>query len=331
MEPAILTFPQTKMEIMEQTLFSNIREETPTLFSSIQPWNHKGNLLGKNPVNDDLHIMRAQLTFHPYLSTKFYPFPFLARPSWKHPWSLVKNSRQILRKELSLLNQKPKAVYINPVGDPFYPALEIQNEVAGIVQVLAEQGIQSWLLTRGFIRPTILQMLADYADHIQIMVGVTTMDHSHQRTLEPFCCPPWRRIKQIQKLKSLGISVQVALEPLIPGITDTKENLIPVLDALSDMGITHVTAGYLYIPQKTQDALRRDLPRGGWENLPLDAFRKSTLWRTGTLANCRLLPKSVRQQGYASLIALASHYNIRVGISSFSNPDFTRNSSLDRR
>ena len=58
-----------------------------------------------------------------------------------------------------------------------------------------------------------------------------------QRVLEPLSAPPRMRLKQIRQMRKLKIPVQAALEPLVPGVTDTRENLLAVLEKLADVGI----------------------------------------------------------------------------------------------
>jgi hypothetical protein len=325
METATLT-PTFKpnMEITEQNLFPDFMDENQLPLWNVQKVERKGALLIKNPVTPDTQAMALQLTAHPLLAGKFWPFPFLSRAGWRQPSSVTIDTARSLRQELLFSPDKPKAVYLNPVGDPFHPSLTIQAEVADAVEELAKHGIQSWLMTRGLIRPAILQRLTPFADRVQIRLGITTTESWLQRPWEPFCASPLLRLKQIPRWKALGFTVQVALEPLIPGITDTRENLAPLLEMLGEMGITRVTAGYLYLPQRMYDALLGGAQETSEDSQLADLFRNSTLWRTGALANCRLVPRSIRQQGYAALMALASHYGIKVGISSASNPDFTR-------
>ncbi len=39
--------------------------------------------------------------------------------------------------------------------------------------------------------------------------------------------------------------MHVSLEPLVPGVTDSRENLMAVFEALAAARVRHVTAGYL--------------------------------------------------------------------------------------
>ena len=318
METTILTFPKTETNWPEPSLFPDFQETKQVSTSGKIPVvERKGNVLSADSVTRDPNVMAIRLLEHKHFTCKMWPFPILGRNGWSRSHQFIADSAAQLQKRLHYSSDIPKAVFVNPVGDPFLPSSKVQEETSRVIEVLAGHGIQSWLMTRGYIKPSILRRLTPIADKVQIMVGITTLEQDIHREWEPFTCNPELRLKQIANLRELGFSVQVALEPLIPDITDTKTNLIPVLEMLSDMDVTNVSAGYLYIPERAWDFLSEELPIR-------DKFKSATLCRIGTLANCRLLPKSVRQKGYARLMSLASTFGIKVRISSLSNPDFTR-------
>jgi DNA repair photolyase len=227
-----------------------------------------------------------------------------------------------IRQELAARRQKPRAIYISPATDPFPPQLEVQAETAKVVQFLAEQGISSWLMTRGYIRPTPLRVLEAHREMVRVTVALTTLNRELQRVLEPFAAPPWLRLRQIAALKQRGIDVKVTLEPLMPGLTDTRENLEPLLEELAAVGVRHVTAGYVFLRQGIQRNLVRDLQPHGWDEVVLPAYHKGSVLGGETVAPARYLPKPRRQRGYSTLMALASRLGIRVSVSGLTNPDF---------
>jgi hypothetical protein len=57
----------------------------------------------------------------------------------------------------------------------------------------------------------------------------------------------------------------------------------------------------------------------------LEAFDGGPLVEVGPGGPARLLPKSRRQRGYATLMALAAGRGIRVSVSAATNPDFLPN------
>src|SRR5262249_39007865 len=148
--------------------------------------------------------------------------------------------------ELTFRRQKPRAIFLSPSTDPFPPFLEFQRETAKVVAVLARHGVQAWLMTRGFIRPAVLTALSEFPKKTKMTFGFTPLDPALRRPLEPLAAPPHLRLKQIAALRARGFAVSVALEPLIPGVTDTREHLLSFLNALAPTGIRHLSASYLY-------------------------------------------------------------------------------------
>ena len=177
-------------------------------------------------------------------------------------------------------------------------------------------------MTRGFIRPFALRAVAEQAKFVKVLVAMTTLDRGSQRALEPWTAPPRLRLRQISQLKQAGIRVQVALDPLIPELTDTRANLEPLLAALAKLDVKQVTAGYLFLRPGIVENLRTALQRHGWDDLVLDAYADGPMLAGDGVSAAHYLPKFRRQRGYAALMALASQHGITVQINSLSNPDF---------
>jgi DNA repair photolyase len=226
-----------------------------------------------------------------------------------------------LAKELAS-GVRPRAVFVNPETDPFPPVNEVQRVTAAVVQTLADHGAEAWLMTRGLIRPAALEVLAAHRDQVKVTVAMTTLDRQLQRTLEPLTAAPHVRLRQIARLRQLGIAVQVALDPLIPGVTDTRASLSALLAELAAVGVRQVTAGYLFLRQGIAHNLTRDLTASGLGEVVLESFRGGPVLAAPGMAAARYLPKARRQRGYASLMALAVGHGIQVSVSALSNPDF---------
>jgi DNA repair photolyase len=274
------------------------------------PLGEKGEVLGLNLARGCLH----RCAFCSIRAAPNFPAQL--------PLQIYRGTPERLAWELASRRQRPRAVYLCPSTDPFPPLLEMQTETARVAGVLARHGVQAWLMTRGFIRPAIVDTLADFRDQLKITIALTTLDRALQRTLEPLSAPPRLRLRQIGQLRQRGIAVQAALEPLIPGLTDTRENLAPVLDALSDLGMRQVSASYLFLRQAIRDNLLASLRQNGIEDTVTDAFAAGPILVAPGLAAARYLPRARRQRGYASLMALAAARNISVAITAMTNPDF---------
>jgi DNA repair photolyase len=227
-----------------------------------------------------------------------------------------------LRKELLHRRHLPRAVHISPSTDPFPPYLMLQREVGRVLDVLAEFGVQAWFMTRGYIRPFLMDMLGRHPELVRVTIAISTVNSRLRRVLEPLAAPPRMRLKQLGRLREMGIKTQVAVEPLIPGLTDTRANLEPLLDELVKGSVTHITAAYMFLRHGMEGVLERDLGPLGWSKPIMEAFQGGPVLAMGSIAPAQHLPRHYRQNGYALLMSLASQRGITTSVSGLTNPDF---------
>jgi len=235
---------------------------------------------------------------------------------------LYQDTAERLDEELRGRRKLPRAVFISPSTDPFPPLAAVQAETMRVVAVLAKHEIEAWLMTRGFIRPSAMKVLASHRKWVKITVALTTLERDLQRHLEPLCASPRMRLRQIAGLRGLGIPLQIALEPLVPGLTDTREILAPLLEGLAKAGVRHVRTSYLFLRPAIHQNLMQALEPLGIAQLVLDAYSRGPILSAGTIAPARCLPKWTRQRGYATLMALAAEHGITVSVCDTTNPDF---------
>jgi len=297
-------------------------EQTQPRLPRVVPTVRRGAVLYPSPIGDSSEVLSLNLArgcVHrcAFCSVRAYP----SYPGDDAVY-LFTDTCARLTAELAARPRPPRAVYVSPSTDPFPPLAEVQAATARVVETLASHGVEAWLMTRGYIRPATLEVLAAHRDRVKVTVGVTTLDRTLQRVLEPLAAPPRLRLRQIARLRSLGIAVQVALEPLVPGLTDSRGNLAPLLEALADAGVRHVTTGYLFLRPGIRDHLLQALEAHGRDATVLDAFTDGPVLATGNIAAARYLPKARRQRGYAGLMALAAGLGMTVSVCGLTNPDF---------
>lgn len=233
---------------------------------------------------------------------------------------LFANTVDLLAEELK--NSRPQAVYLCPGADPFPPYAPVQELVASVVECLAAHGVESWLMTRGEAQRGILQRLQPLAGQIRFTVALPTLQPATAALLEAEAAPPSVRLEMIGRLREMGFSVQVALDPLLPQWTDTPEAVEPLLAALAACGVQSLSASYLFLRAGIIESLKAALP-GDLASAILTAYDQGPVLTGAGLAGARYLPRARRQRGYATLMAMASRYGMSVAVSSVTNPDFT--------
>jgi DNA repair photolyase len=264
-----------------------------------------------------LNLMRGCAHRCPFCSVRGSPYH-----GGDDELSLYDDRPDRLAAELDARKSLPRAVFVSPATDPFPPFTEVQEETARVVGALASRGVDAWLMTRGLIRPRALAALETHRGHVKVTVSLTTCDRSLQRVLEPWCASPRLRLKQIATLRRLEIPVQVALDPLIPGVTDTRSNLAAVLEAVAATGVRHVTASYVYVREGIAKNLAAALAPLGLDGEVLGEYEAGPLLTAPGMSAARYLPRARRQRGYGMLISLAAAHGITVSFSVMTNPDF---------
>lgn len=159
---------------------------------------------------------------------------------------LYENLPELVADELQRKRRKPQRVYFSPSSDAFQYPPQVQDVTLRTMQVLLEAGVEVAFLTKGFIRQPILDLFVDHADLVFAQIGITTLDQTVWRMIEPRTAPPEMRVETIRKLIDMRVQTTARLDPLFPDLTDTVENLLPLLRLLAAAGIREAATSYAF-------------------------------------------------------------------------------------
>src|SRR5262249_19889214 len=123
----------------------------------------------------------------------------------------------------------------------------VRSEAVRVVELLLSRGIDVFLMTRGRIPRALVEILAAHPGRATVALGGTSLNKSLVRALEPRAASPRGRVRDLARLVEAGATVEVRLEPMIAGLTDTRENIAPLFHALATSGARDVVAHYLYL------------------------------------------------------------------------------------
>lgn len=151
------------------------------------------------------------------------------------------------RRELRRKRRKPDRVYFSPSSDAFQPAPEVLDVTYRTMAVLLEHGVEVAFLTKGYVDERFLRLFADARMRVFAQVGITTLDEDIRQAIEPGAGSVSQRLETINGLLRSEVSIQARLDPLIPGLTDTIENLEPLLAELQQRGVRSIAASYLFL------------------------------------------------------------------------------------
>ncbi len=135
--------------------------------------------------------------------------------------------------ELDAMEMAPQQVLLSPSSDPLPPLREVRRVTEAVVARLLARGIDVVMMTRGRFSPSLIRTMALHSHRARALIGITTLEKRLSRALEPRAASPLGRLRDASRLIRAGVDVEIRLEPLIPGLTDTKENLQPLFASLA--------------------------------------------------------------------------------------------------
>ena len=169
---------------------------------------------------------------------------------------LVKtNLSQVLRRELSRPTWRQETVAVGTATDPYQPIEGKYRLTRSCLEAFRDYYTPIGLVTKGtmVVRDAdILSDLSKVADCV-VCFSMTTLNTDLWRKLEPGTPPPQKRLQAIKRLVDRGISAGLSLAPVMPGITDTRDNLAEVAKAASEHGACFLGTNVLYLKEGTKE------------------------------------------------------------------------------
>ena len=165
------------------------------------------------------------------------------------------NVAAVLRAELARRSWKKETVVIGAATDPYQPAEGRYRLTRQCLEVMRDSSNPAAMITRGpmIVRDIdVLSQLAKRAE-LHITFSIPTLDDDVWRKTEPGTAHPRQRLRAIEKLVAAGIDVGVGMAPILPGLSDRKEQLEQVVKAAREAGATGLWAGMLHLKDGTRE------------------------------------------------------------------------------
>ena len=176
------------------------------------------------------------------------------------------NVAEVLRRELARPSWAGEIVAIGAATDPYQPAEGRYRLTRGCLEALRDASNPFSLITRSPMVVRDLDVLVEAASRAEVGVvfSVPTLDEEVWRRTEPGTPPPRRRLEALSELVEAGVKAGVGMAPILPGISDSPEQLEQVVRAAREAGATSVWANVLYLKPGTREhfleALASDWP-----------------------------------------------------------------------
>jgi DNA repair photolyase len=191
------------------------------------------------------------------------------RPSDERYGSSIRvktNIAEVLHRELSRLSWRRENVVIGAATDPYQPAEARFRLTRMCIVELTEAWTPLSIITRGPLALRDVDVLQDASERVDVNVtfSIPTLDEEVWRKTEPGTAPPRSRLDAVRRLSDAGIDVGVGMAPILPGISDSPDQLEAVVRAVREAGARGIWANLLFLRPGTREhfleALARDWP-----------------------------------------------------------------------
>lgn len=225
---------------------------------------------------------------------------------------------------IDALELPPKRVVLSPSSDPLPPIREIREATLRVITQLLERDIEVVLMTRGRVTRDVASVLGSAPGKVRAAVGMATLGRTLSRALEPMAPSGHHRLRGIERLLEAGVPVEARIEPLIPGLTDTRENLRPLLRELGKVGVREAVVHYAFLQPAVIPTIREALiPLGHAERL-VDLYEGGPVFSIGEAGATKHLPLDSRREGLARVLAWGAEAGLIISTGAAQNPDLPR-------
>lgn len=151
-----------------------------------------------------------------------------------HPFEDVEVKENAIELLEDALKRKRKKCMIGmgAMTDPYMPLEREIRSTRRTLELIYEYGFGAAFITKSDLVLRDIELLQQINEKSKCVVQMTltAVDEQLSRKIEPNVCTTRERFEVLLKLRDAGIPTVVWLSPVLPFITDTRENLSAILD-----------------------------------------------------------------------------------------------------
>lgn len=159
------------------------------------------------------------------------------------------NAVERLRAELLPRRWQGDHIAMGTNTDPYQRAEGKYRLTQGIIEVLGEAANPFSILTKGTLVLRDLDRLVDASrrTHVELCFSIGTLDEDAWRATEPGTPHPRKRVEAVARLNESGIPCGVLVAPILPGLSDRREQLEGVVRACVEAGAPSISPVLLHL------------------------------------------------------------------------------------
>jgi DNA repair photolyase len=159
------------------------------------------------------------------------------------------NAPEVLRRELRKRSWRGAHVAMGTNTDPYQRCEGRYRLTRGVLEVMRDYANPCSILTKSPLLLRDLDLFTDLVDSAGFTANLSigTLDEEVWKRSEPGTPHPRARMDAVKRLNSAGVPTGVLVAPILPGISDSPEQLREVVRAAADAGASHVSPITLHL------------------------------------------------------------------------------------
>jgi DNA repair photolyase len=159
------------------------------------------------------------------------------------------NAPEVLRRELRRKSWTGAHVAMGTNTDPYQRCEGRYRLTRGVLEVLRDHANPCSVLTKSPLLLRDLDLFVELAATagFSANLSIGTLDEEVWRRSEPGTPHPRARMAAVKRLVAAGIPCGILMAPILPGISDSPEQLRAVVEAAADAGASHLTPITLHL------------------------------------------------------------------------------------
>ncbi|MCQ1536695.1 radical SAM protein [Methanosarcina sp. KYL-1] len=165
-----------------------------------------------------------------------------------------KNIAGLLERELSSPAWKKELINLGGVTDSYQSAERKCRLMPEVLEVLLRHKNPVTISTKSDLVLRDFDLIAELAERtrVNVAVTVTTLDEQVRKKLEPGAPDSERRFSVLEAFSETKATVGLHMMPVLPGITDSPENLEGILARAGEIGVDYALSGLLFLKGETR-------------------------------------------------------------------------------
>lgn len=151
------------------------------------------------------------------------------------------NALELLDKALRA-RKKRCMIGTGAMSDPYLPLEADLKLTRGALELICHHGFGATVLTKSTLVLRDLDLLCAINAQAKAVVQMTLTTHDDRlcRILEPHVSPTSQRVAALKTFRDAGIPTVVWLDPILPFLNDTEENISGIMESCIDAGVRGV-------------------------------------------------------------------------------------------